>query len=132
VKTLQDLRAIAELLPPGGAVTLPREALLEALAEVQTSALGAPLTVAQIAVRLHRTASTVRGWCETGRFAGAFKLNGRDWRVPAPALEAFESEQRAPAADVRPLRRSDKQPRRTKRGVKTSSLGDWQRERSAR
>jgi Helix-turn-helix domain len=92
VKTLADLRALAESLPPGWPVTLPREALLEMLGDVPASETGL-LTVSQIAAQLHRSPSTVRGWCEAGRFAGAFKLEGRDWRVPAHALESFLSGQ---------------------------------------
>jgi len=125
VKTLQDLRELVERLPPGGAVTLPREALLEVLAGLQTSA---EYTVAQIADRLHRSPSTVRGWCEAGRFADAFKLNGKDWRVPVVAFEAFVSGQRqqcAPALRA-VTRRSEKSRPRGRR--EATSLGDWSKE----
>ena len=36
--------------------------------------------------------STVRGWCEAGRFPGAYKLHDREWRIPAAALETFEGQ----------------------------------------
>jgi hypothetical protein len=97
---VHDLRTLAELLPPGGAVSLPREALLEALAEIPAPApvpVG-DLTVADVAVHFQRSPSTVRGWLEAGRFDDAYKLNGRDWRVPHAALAAFaEAQQRGKA-----------------------------------
>ncbi len=54
----------------------------------------AEFTVAELSTRFHRSASTVRGWCERGRFEGAYKLNGRDWRIPKTAVDAFLAEQR--------------------------------------
>jgi len=38
--------------------------------------------------------STVRAWVERGDFAGAYKLHGKEWRVPASAVEAFQNGQR--------------------------------------
>jgi hypothetical protein len=82
------------------------ERLAQALADVITEALSrdsaalAPigatgdLTVAQLTVRFHRTASCVRGWLEKGLLAG-YKLNGKDWRVSLASVEAFEAGQRA-------------------------------------
>ena len=112
--TLAALRALAEQLPPGGAVVLPREALLAALADpsVQTSALPAPagdLTIAELAAHFRRSESTVRGWVEEGRVAGAYQLPSSGklmtfmrgpragtqrprlgaWRIPRAALESF-------------------------------------------
>ena len=54
----------------------------------------ADATVAELAARFHRSPSTIRGWLEAGRFPGAYKLNGRDWRVPPDALAAFLAAQR--------------------------------------
>jgi excisionase family DNA binding protein len=97
--TLADrLRELAERLPLGGSLTLTRDGLLElAAASVgqmnQTPGL-ADLTAAELAAQLHRSPSTIRDWCERGRFEAAYKLNGRDWRIPQAAVEAFLSEQR--------------------------------------
>lgn len=55
------------------------------------------LTVRELGVRLHRSPSTVRGWVEAGRFEGAFKLSGRDWRIPITAVATFIDAQQ-PAA----------------------------------
>ena len=97
----ERLRQVAELLPAGTSVTVTREALLEALAgpgaPAQPSAEPpGDLTVAELAERFRRSASTVRGWCERGRFEGAYKLNGRDWRVPPAAIETFRERERGP------------------------------------
>lgn len=99
------LRELAERLPPGGFLTLSRDGLLELAAEddgpAACATLPADLTVAELAARFHRAASTVREWCEHGRFAGAYKLNGRDWRVPLAALDAFLAGQRGDRAVAR-------------------------------
>jgi len=96
VTTLEQLRDLAERLPVGGALTLPRDVLLEALGGTQAcaAAVVGDLTVADVASRVGRKPSTVRGWLEAGRFTGAYKLNGRDWRVPAGSLTAFLDAQR--------------------------------------
>ncbi len=46
------------------------------------------LTVAEVAQLLGRAAGTVRGWCTTGELAGAYWLNGCEWRIPSGALLA--------------------------------------------
>jgi excisionase family DNA binding protein len=97
--TLADrLRHLAEVLPPGGSLTLTRVGLLELAGAdgIQTDQEGTPVdfTVAELATRFHRSRSTVREWCEHGRFGSAYKLNGRDWRIPQAAVDAFLAEQR--------------------------------------
>jgi len=54
----------------------------------------ADLTIAELAARFHRSPSTIRDWCEHGRLGGAYKLNGRDWRIPQAGVEAFLARQR--------------------------------------
>jgi excisionase family DNA binding protein len=99
VMNLADrLRELAQRLPPGASLTLTKDGLLE-LATVDGAPSDQPgpqadFTVAELATRFHRSASTVRGWCEHGRFEDAYKLNGRDWRIPLSALDAFLAEQR--------------------------------------
>jgi hypothetical protein len=68
-------------------------------------------TVEVVASRYGRAPSTVRGWCEAGRFPGAYKLHDREWSIPTAAVEAFDAAQRE-----RPDGRSDRCVR---------SLGDW-------
>lgn len=91
---LERLRQAAELAPPGTSLTLTREALLEALGGVDRLA-GPDLTVAELAKRFQRAPSTVRAWLEGARLPGAYKLNGRDWRVPPEAIGAFRAAQRS-------------------------------------
>ncbi len=97
--TLADrLRQLAEALPPGGSLTLTRVGLLELAGEggsqPDQEVTPVDFTVAELAARFHRSGSTVRDWCEHGRFEGAYKLNGRDWRVPQAAVDAFLAAQR--------------------------------------
>jgi excisionase family DNA binding protein len=99
VKGVTDrLRELAERLPPGGSLTLTRDALLDLAAAKsgdRSDHANAPpeLTVPELAGRFHRSPSTIRDWCEQGRFEGAFKLNGRDWRIPQAAVDAFLARQ---------------------------------------
>src|SRR2546426_7588935 len=113
--TLADrLRELAERLPPGGSLTLTRDGLLNLAAldggQADEAAVPPDFTVVELAARFHRSASTVRDWCEHGRFEGAYKLNGRDWRIPQAAVDTFLGEQRrkgpvAPLGAWRALRR---------------------------
>lgn len=99
MKSVADrLRELAERLPPGGSLVLTREGLLELAVDsghADQAAARAELTVGELATRFHRSPSTVRGWCEHGRFEGAYKLNDRDWRIPLAAVDAFLAEQRS-------------------------------------
>ena len=92
------LRELAERLPPGASVTLTRDGLLELAAvaggRVEETDLQADFTVGELALRFHRSPSTIRDWCEHGRLGGAYKLNGRDWRIPEAAVDAFVARQR--------------------------------------
>ncbi|HVH67002.1 MAG TPA: helix-turn-helix domain-containing protein [Gemmatimonadales bacterium] len=92
------LRALAERLPPGACLTLTRDGLLglatEHANDPDQMVMDGDVTIAQLAARFYRSPSTIRGWCECGRFQGAYKLNGRDWRVPVAGVDAFLAEQR--------------------------------------
>lgn len=93
--TLERLRKVAELLPVGTSITLTRETLLEALkAAADVTTVPIDTTAAELAARFQRSTSTIRGWLEAGRFPGAYKLRGRDWRVPAEAIDAFREQER--------------------------------------
>ena len=105
------LRALAVSLPPSTPVPVPAGALLELLdvaVEVTTTPPADP-TVEEISARYGRAPSTIRGWCEAGRFPGAYKL-GREWRIPAAGIAAFEAGLRGRTTANRPC---------------MQSLGDW-------
>src|SRR6266581_3976332 len=87
-----QLQALAGAL---GAASRAAAALAELwpAAAASPAAVPALLTVAQLAEHLGRSRSAVRGWCEQARFRGAFKLNGKDWRIPAEAVASFVAEQ---------------------------------------
>ena len=101
---------MAEAVPPGGSVVVPRDWLegeLQAL-ELYPGEPG-DLTVEQAAKQLQRPESTVRDWMESGRFPGAHK-RGKVWRVPRTALQGVMPTDDKPARlvawrAVRPSRR---------------------------
>jgi hypothetical protein len=47
------------------------------------------LSCADVATALHRKSGTIRGWCFRGELVGAYRLNGRDWRIPRAWLRAY-------------------------------------------
>jgi helix-turn-helix protein len=104
------LGALAESLPPETPVPVPAGLLREVLCEGQPGSAHVDPTVEDIAVRFGRRPSTVRGWCEQGRFPGAYKLHGREWRIPPAALEGFEAGVRG---------------RATANRARVQSLGGW-------
>lgn len=84
-------RAIAGL-PEGSHVTFPVAALQAWLDQERTLEPDDPLvdmTVVEVAGRLGRSPSTVRGWCGSGALKGAYRLRGREWRVPRARLQEF-------------------------------------------
>ena len=91
--TIDDLRTLYHSMPPGSAINLPREDIAELLDELtppDDKALEvSDLTLFDVAERVGRAPSTVRSWCSCGLLTGAYRLNGRDWRVPPAALDAF-------------------------------------------
>jgi hypothetical protein len=116
VKLADRLRELAERLPQGVSVTLTRDGLLglatEHAPDPDPPAAPGDCTIAELAGRFRRSTSTIRGWCERGRFAGAYKLNGRDWRIPPAGVDAFLAQQRgedpvAPLGAWRAVRRAN-------------------------
>lgn len=131
---LERLQQLVETVPPGGAVTLPRDWLAGELSAgvcITTSTALDPiqLTVAQVATRLHRSPSTVRGWLERGELEGR-KIKGRAWLVASAAVDRFLAGQPGPEVESP---RSDIPPVRTKlRAVRSRrsadvNLGAWRR-----
>jgi hypothetical protein len=101
------------------AQTLELAAAARRLAELLEASVGessaqsrepSDITVEQLAERLNRTESTVRGWVAQGLFPGSYHLPasgkpdkcGRPrlgaWRIPEAALEAFRNRTNGTAA----------------------------------
>lgn len=93
---LERLRRIAEALPPGGAVTLTRESVFSLLdgEDERGERVQRDLTVTEVAELVVRAESTVRGWLAAGKIGDAYKLMGKEWRVPEAALDDFLAQQR--------------------------------------
>lgn len=118
---LARLRQFCDLALPG--TMIPVESLRAALDEAEQGgdvpaegSDGEDLTLEEAAERVHRAASTVRGWCNSGVLAGAYRLNGRDWRIPPAALRAYLDRQGERA-------RTTAAPRRGK----AADLGAWRK-----
>jgi hypothetical protein len=95
-------------MPPGTLV--PRDWVLERLSEdipdvpaVETPAPPArvDLTIRDLARLFGKQPSTVRAWVERGDFPGAYKLHGKEWRVPVSSVEAFQKRQQGATSDTR-------------------------------
>jgi len=75
----------------------------------------ADLTVEEVAEELGRAPSTIRGWCGAERFLGAYRLRGREWRVPRESVRRMLDQER----DGGPTEERDPE---------TVDLGTWRRE----
>ena len=87
---------------PSGTL-VPRDWVLEQLsggvrtskeAETPAPAARVDLTIRDLAQLFGKQSSTVRAWVERGDFPGAYKLYGKEWRVPLTAVETFQDLQR--------------------------------------
>lgn len=83
------LRNYALNLPAGTAIPVLREALLDLLRSEGEAPPLVDLSVLDVATLLKRKASTVRGWCASGIIPGAYRLHGREWRVPQVGLQTL-------------------------------------------
>jgi len=97
----ESLRNVLAAMPAGTLV--PRDWVLERLSEdvpgVPAAVTPAPparvdLTIRDLARLFGKQPSTVRAWVERGDFPGAYKLHGKEWRVPVSGVEAFQNWQR--------------------------------------
>ena len=129
------LRALVAAAPPSA--TVPVSWIADVL-EQETAGAGADVTadlrLEDVAAQLERAVSTVRTWCQQQRIPGAYRLRGREWRIPRKGLQAFlDAEQRGdasagPAGPSLPVRRSRG---RASTPTKPVSLGSWRKVRRA-
>lgn len=81
-------------LPDEGAITLPVGWLRGLLRTDAPPEQRTDLTVAEMAGELGRATSTVRGWLGKGLLPEAYRLHGREWRVPRTAFQEFIDRER--------------------------------------
>ena len=116
--TFQErLRLITDALPDAASVVLPVALIRGWLTEATPPATGlrADMTVFDVAALLNRSPQTVRSWIRTQALE-AYRLQGREYRITAKALEVFLQQQQAGTASTRPERAS---------GARAASLGAW-------
>ncbi|MGH7426958.1 MAG: helix-turn-helix domain-containing protein [Gemmatimonadales bacterium] len=102
---VESLRATVAGMPPGALV--PRDWLLEQLSGAPPAKAGpdavpgslVDLTIGDLARLFGKRPSTVRAWVERGDFPCAYKLHGKEWRVPVASVESFQNRQRRAKQD---------------------------------
>jgi hypothetical protein len=101
-------------------VPMLREHALELLdGEASAPAPEGDLTCKAAGGIIGRHDSTVRGMCERGEFPGAYRQNGREWRIPRGALTAYQATQR-----------TGKTAGKTAVRTRPVDLGSWRKERA--
>ena len=93
---MTDLNSILSRL---GSIAVEVENIREDLRELRhqepEARLPTDMTLPEVAERVGRSVSCVRGWAASGELEG-YKLMGREWRITPEALEAFLDAQRKP------------------------------------
>ena len=94
----KQLSKMVEGMPPGSSISVPCDWLRSLLAEDERAG-DVPdelLTLEEVGERMSRAVGTIRTWCNSGQLEGAFRLNGRDWRIPSSVLQAYVENQQNP------------------------------------
>ncbi|MDX2206041.1 MAG: helix-turn-helix domain-containing protein [Gemmatimonadales bacterium] len=74
---------------PDDPITLPASWILAAIGG-EGSPAEVDMSAPQVAELLGRTTNCVAGWCRLGLFRGAYRLRGREWRIPRAAFDSFQ------------------------------------------
>jgi predicted DNA-binding transcriptional regulator AlpA len=82
------------------------------------------LNVEDIMNATSRERSTVLGWIHDGDFPGAYKLNGREWRIPQADWKACLNRERQGASRNPPRRRPEREPRPVAQAVRPGAGGE--------
>jgi hypothetical protein len=92
------LRLVVEAQPAGSSVLLVREHVLALLGEATPAQTGVGLETEfcckAVGEILGRHDSTIRSMCYRGEFPGAYRQNGREWRIPTSAIREYQTTQR--------------------------------------
>jgi excisionase family DNA binding protein len=127
VTFLQRIQSLVEVLPDDSSVSFS-VATLKAWTKEEGSPprpadeLTPDLTVEDFAELMGKAASTVRMWLNQGMVPEAYKLRGKQWRIPRHALAAFQDRERTrESGNTVPLRRTPR-----------VDLGGWRDEKGAR
>ena len=120
---------LARAIAPDQTVSVPASWLLKVLSDTEQPTAPQPiltvdLTLAEVAAKFGRKSpSTVRRWCEKGMLPGAYRLRGREWRIPIAAVVAFQERYREGGCRLAP---------HASLTVAGGSLGDWREVHRAR
>ncbi len=116
---IDELRRLLGQLPPEAMI--PAGWLLDRLetGDAQESGI-TDLTVEEVAARYSRTPAAIRAWCRDGWLPGAYRLQGREGRIPATALQ-----------ELRRGHGPEPRPRPTPSRRRPADLGAWRTERGA-
>jgi hypothetical protein len=112
------LRALAEALPAGAAVSVPREWVLALVGEVSADAVEIDYTLDDVAAMFGRARTTIRGYCAAGLFPGAYLNQGHEWRIPRAAIRAYQERERRRGQSARGTSAAPS-------GERSVSLSDW-------
>lgn len=106
VRSVTELRRTLSAMPGGSLV--PVDWVIDQLGATEDSDVDP--TAAKVALILDRAPSTIRGWCRDGRLPGAYRCQGREWRIPRDSLRTLRENGATPSP------RSD---------VPDAPLGSW-------
>lgn len=89
------LRELVDGVPPGFTVSVRADWIKELVADLPEPEPGVEidLTAEEVGRLLGRDPKTIASWCRMGTLEGAYRLNDREWRIPRPALTAYQRKQ---------------------------------------
>jgi excisionase family DNA binding protein len=92
MKLSDRIKKMLDGMPTDGAITLQVKTLWEWLEESSPSGFDPDYTVKDVAKLYGKTTTTVTAWIREKKLR-AYKLNGKEYRIPADALEEFRQRQ---------------------------------------
>lgn len=92
MKLSDRIKQIVDVMPKDGSVILPVKDLWSWLEESGPVGFDPDLTVKEVADLYGKTPCTVTAWIRAGDLR-AYKLNGKEYRISAKALEEFRDRQ---------------------------------------